>query len=154
MAIKDAGEWLVGSEPEDIRSFLDSYTEDTYRVHEYRQSRCGCGSLRFSLWVDEEECSAKRRCADCGKEEFIFDGEEYWSGEHAELCACGACDDPKDLCNVGVGYSLYEEPSNDGSLVAVKWIFIGFRCVACGVLGCVGDWKIGSEMPKEMLDQV
>jgi hypothetical protein len=23
----------------------------------------------------------------------------------------------------------------------VRWFYLGCRCVACGVLGCYGDWK-------------
>ena len=154
MAIDDSGEWSVGSLPEDIRDYLDSYTEDSYKVHEYRQCKCICGSLRFALWIDEEECSAKRICADCGEEGFIFDGEEYWTGENAELCGCPRCESDDEVLNVGIGYALYKEPNPDDALVGVRWIYVGARCAACGLLGCFGDWKIGADVPRQMLDRI
>lgn len=53
-------------------------------------------------------------------------------------CRCGSCNDRgrggHDF-DLAVPYSL--RPSGD-----VRWITIGVRCVACGVLGAVLDWPV------------
>jgi len=69
----------LGTSPNDIKEFLESYTSQGYVAQEFRLSRCVCGSETFELFADDDEGCAKRICTLCGEEHFICDSEEYWS---------------------------------------------------------------------------
>jgi len=36
----------------------------------------------------------------------------------------------------------------------VKWLYLGCRCVACGLVACYGDWKNEFEDFREFLKRV
>ncbi|MGE0404996.1 MAG: hypothetical protein AB7O65_01760 [Candidatus Korobacteraceae bacterium] len=142
--IDTSGEWWIGSEPQDVKNFLEAYAPDGYKVHEFRLARCECGSLSFFLWADDDEGTAKRTCTVCGLSHFICDSEEFWDGSQPEelVCVCGS-----KSANVGVGFSLYE----DGE---VRWLYVGVRCTSCGVLGCFAGWKVAYAPSAQLVDQV
>jgi hypothetical protein len=68
----------------------------------------------------------------CGASAFLCDSEEYWDDADPDdaACPCGG-----EVLEIGVAFSLRD----DGD---VRWITVGGRCVACGVLGVYTDWKI------------
>jgi hypothetical protein len=144
MAVDRTGKWWVGDHPNDIREFLEAYSSDGYRVHEFRPSKCECGSERFLLRADDDEGCAQRQCETCGRKQFICDSEEYWADAKPEQWTCVEC--KANACNVGVGFSLYE----DGQ---IRWLYVGERCAACGVLGCFAGWKIAYAPSRQLLDQ-
>ena len=76
---------------------------------------------------------AHRTCVRCGSSAFIADSEDYWEEEEVErvVCPCGA-----DIFEIAVGFALREAKDD------VKWISVGTRCIADGVLGTPVDWKI------------
>ena len=147
MAIDNSGEWWVGSEPEDIRGFLEGYAPEGYEVHRFCLARCDCGSVEFHLEADDDEGVAKRRCGRCDTEHFICDSAEYWDEAQPEQCRCAEC--ACDVMNVGVGFSQYPD-----STTSIRWLYVGVRCANCGVLGCFAGWKVALDDVAYMFDQV
>src|SRR5689334_8991207 len=86
MPINTSGKWWVGSSPEDIKDFLEAYSADGYRVHEFRLSRCNCGSVTFRLEADDTEGVARRICSQCGEHHYICDSGEYWDEAEPVVC--------------------------------------------------------------------
>jgi hypothetical protein len=147
MSIETSGKWWVGSEPADIRGFLEPYAEKGYEVHQFRLSNCECGSTEFRLHADDNEGVAQRVCVKCRAERFICDSGEYWEDAEPEEWRCIEC--YSDACNIGVGFSQYPD-----SPTSIKWIYIGVRCARCGILGCFAGWKVGQDGVAHLLDQV
>lgn len=144
MAIDDSGKWWVGTEPADVREYLEAYTEDSYEADEIRMAKCACGSEVFGLDFDDYEGVAKRVCNQCGKPHYICGSEKYWDEAEPKRLRCTECKSEK--FNIGVGFSLYEE---DG----VRWLYVGERCAQCGTLGCCVDWKVGEGPAKPIMDK-
>jgi hypothetical protein len=146
MSIDTSGEWWVGTEPADLRAFLEAYAEEGYKVHQFRLSTCKCGSVEFQLQADDNEGVAQRRCARCMAEHFICDSGEFWGDAEPEKWRCVEC--KSEECNIGVGFSQYEDLPT-----SIKWIYIGVRCVKCGILGCFAGWKVGQDEATHLFDQ-
>jgi hypothetical protein len=146
VSVDKTGKWWVGDQPNDIREFLEAYASDGYKIGEFRMSRCECGSERFLLWADDNEGCAERQCESCKRHDFICDSEEYWEDAKPEEWKCIECESNAKVCNVGVGFSLYE----DGE---VRWLYIGVRCATCGILGCFAGWKVAYTPSRQLLDQ-
>ena len=144
MSIDTTGKWWTGTDPNDIREYLEAYTQDAYPVTEFRLARCACGSEAFRLEVDQDEEVGKRTCVVCGEEHFIGDSEEYWKNSEPEQWSCIECS--SDQTNVGLGFSLYD----DGE---VRWLYLGQRCCGCGVLGSAADWKIAYSPSRHLMEQ-
>ena len=145
MPIDTSGKWWTGSTPEDIAEYLHALSADSYPATEFRLSSCKCGGVTFSLEVDQDEGVAKRICAACGSEHLVCDSaENYEPGAKLKKfkCVCKAT-----LANVGVGFCLYEQAN------AVRWLWVGHRCVKCGVLGSMVEWKVGYEPSLHLLNE-
>lgn len=144
--IDTSGKWWKGDSPGDIGEYLRRLSADSYGVNDFRLSTCKCGCVEFQVEADGEEGAARRTCKNCGLQTFICDSEEYWAeAEPAKIrCKC------KAKCinfNVGVGFALTQDKQ------AVRWIFIGIRCTACGILGSPAEWKIDYEPSLQLLRQ-
>jgi hypothetical protein len=146
MSIDKSGKWWVGNDPQDIGEFLAAYSADAYPTHEFRISKCTCGSIRFKLEADDNEGTARRTCAACGREHFICDSEEYWEDSEPEALNCIECNSQQ--ANIGVGFSLYPDDAE------VKWLYVGYRCADCGVLGCFAGWKVAYAPSRHLFDKV
>jgi hypothetical protein len=146
VSINTSGKWWIGNEPVDIREFLKAYASQGYKVDEFRLARCDCSSEVFYLDADGTEGAAKRQCVKCGAEHFICDSEEYWEETGPERCTCVECGG--ESVNVGVGFSLYKDAED------VRWLYVGVRCVACGILGCFADWKVAYGPSHHLLNSV
>ncbi|SNT32805.1 hypothetical protein SAMN05421770_107214 [Granulicella rosea] len=144
MAIDKSGTWWVGSEPQDIGGFLEAYSAKSYKTDLFRLSTCKCGGTAFSLLADEDEGCAQRICARCGEEHFLCDSEDYLEDATLEAWECVECEGA--VANVGVGFSLYE----DGE---IRWLYVGARCAACGMLGCYSSWKVAYAPSKQLIEQ-
>jgi hypothetical protein len=94
-------------------------------VHEFRVSKCKCGSEVFRLKY--HQASAQRSCVSCGAEHFICEGEEWWNHYTPEEWKCKACG--ANVCNLGVAFYIDD---NDW----VSFMTIGQRCGKCGKIGC------------------
>ena len=145
MSINTSGKWWVGSEPVDIRGFLEAYATKGYEVAEFRLATCPCGSDSFQLDADDNEGVAKRICNTCSTEHLLCDSAEYWSEAEPIRWACVECG--SEATNVGVGFSLNDHKE-------IHWLYIGCRCTNCGTLGCFAGWKIAYEPSRQLLDQV
>jgi hypothetical protein len=132
MSIDETGEYWIGTEAGDIDGYLRAYTADGHPVDRIIHATCPCGHNAFRLLVDADQGCAQRACSTCSRTQFVCDSAEHWAEAEPEqvTCPCGA-----DSHEVAVGFNHRE----DGS---AKWIFVGVRCVSCGVLGAVADWKI------------
>ena len=146
MTVNTSGKWWVGDQPEDIGNFLRAYASEGYAVTEFRLSKCQCGSLEFALEADDEEGVARRTCASCSRQHFIGDSGEYWDGAVAETWTCVECQ--SQCANIGVGFSIYDDDPT-----GVRWLYVGERCVGCGVLGCFAGWKVARSDALYLLDQ-
>lgn len=135
MSVDKTGKWWVGDQPTDIREFLEAYASAGYEINEFRLAKCPCGSEGFLLWADDDEGCGRKQCESCKLFSFICDSEEYWQDANPKQWKCTICKSKAKTCNVGVGFSLYE----DGE---IRWLYIGERCLSCGVLGCFAGWKV------------
>lgn len=145
MSIDKTGQWWTGTESSDLREYLVAYAEDGCPVNEFRLAKCSCGSETFNLVADDDEGVAKRTCVRCNSEHFICDSEEFWKDAEPEEMVCIECGSKQ--ANVGVGFSLYD----DGD---VRWLYVGVRCVSCGVLGCFAGWKVAYSPSHSLIERV
>lgn len=147
MAIDTSGKWWVGSSPLDLEEYLRAYSEDSYPVTVFRLAKCQCGCEVFALEADDDEGVARRTCVSCSSAHFICDSGEYWKDAQPEKFKCVEC--RSTTCNVGVGFSLYNDSPS-----AIKWLYVGERCAKCGVLGCMAGWKVGLDDASHLFDDV
>jgi len=145
MTINTGGKWWVGSVAEDIKAYLKAFSADTYVIDDFRLAKCECGSFNFHLRADDNEGTAARVCVSCNRSHLLCDSQEYWEDSSPVEWKCLECG--SNTCNVGVGFSLYE----DGE---IRWLYVGERCVTCGVLGSTTQWKVAYTPSKQLLDQV
>jgi hypothetical protein len=151
MSINTKGEFWIGSEPEDVKAFLEAYTSEGYPIHEFRRCRCACGSEVFKIEASVGDAVARRTCSRCGRVHFMLDSGELWDNteEEPELLECVECGSTE--ANVGVGFSLYQEGEVSGE---IHWVYIGHRCAACGLLGSFADWKVARVGAHDLFDRV
>jgi hypothetical protein len=147
VVVRKTGAWWVGSTPQDIEEYLRAYSEGTYQSSLFRLAVCGCGGDVFRLEADDDEGVARRTCVTCESTHFVCGSSEYWSDARPEIFECVECHGSN--CNVGVGFALY-----DHSPRAIRWLYVGERCAGCGVLGCMGGWKVGLDDALHLLDEV
>ena len=102
--------------------------------------------MEFTLEGDDDEGVARRTCASCAQEHYICDSGEYWEEANTEKWFCIECHSQR--ANVGVGFSIYEDDPT-----GIKWIYVGDRCVQCGVLGCFVGWKVAQSDALRLLEQ-
>jgi hypothetical protein len=133
MAIDSTGEWYRGDTFADLAEFLQQWYESEYPVASVARSVCQCGGTLFHVFADDAEGVAQRVCASCGAESFLADSDEFWDETEPEqvFCSCG-----HDSFEVGIGFSMRKSEPDE-----VKWITVGVRCGACGILASPVDWK-------------
>ncbi|WP_216858070.1 hypothetical protein [Actinomadura verrucosospora] len=145
MAIDASGEWWRGESAADLAGYLEELAAGGYLVGRVVEAVCaGCGGQAFRLRADCAEGAVERSCVGCGQGVLMLDSAEYWSDAEPEavVCPCGA-----DVFDVAVGFSMRPDDS-------VRWISVGIRCVADGVLGRCADWKIDHESSRHLLATV
>jgi len=135
MTIDKSGEWWKGSAPPDLDEYLADYTEGSYPADRFEHARCACTCARFRLEVDDEAGCARRSCVACDKQHLMLDSGDHWSEATPEECACPC---GGEVFELAVAFSHRADRS-------IRWVTIGARCVACGVLGAYSDWKIDYE---------
>jgi ribosomal protein S27AE len=142
--IDRAGPWWTGEDFGDLAEYLRVVTAGGYPADRILESVCSCGGTTHRLRADPLEGVAQRTCVVCGSSAFIADSEEEWSEARPELwrCICG-----NDTAELGVAFSL----KSDGE---VRWITVGQRCMSCGVLAAMVDWKISYGPSAHLLAQI
>lgn len=130
--IDTSGKWWKGESFDDLVEYLGILTRDGYPVERVLEPTCICAGRIFRLHRDADEGVARRTCATCGAKAFIGDSAEFWSDARPRLvrCPCGGTES-----QLAVGFALRA----DGN---VRWVTVGRRCVACGILGAPVDWKV------------
>jgi hypothetical protein len=132
MALRIQGEYFYGDSQADIPAVLADYSADSYPAERFRVAVCTCGGTVFRLLLDEDAGVALRTCVVCSNQHAMGDSEAYLEDADPEAreCLCGA-----DTFEITAGVALYAGSED------VKWLYIGCRCPACGLIGCYGDWK-------------
>jgi hypothetical protein len=124
---------LYGENETNLRQYLTVFSiANKYVAEHYIEAKCVCGNTVFKLELDDIEGVAIRICTECQNLHYIGDSKEFL--ERSELDSC-ECQCGNDAFEITVGVALYRESS------AVKWMYIGARCVDCKIVGCFGDWK-------------
>lgn len=131
--LKKKGKFYYGDNHNDIRECIAAYSKkNEYIAEHFKDAECSCGNTVFALKLDDEEGAAVRICDKCKKEHPIADSGDYL--EDAELDEC-QCPCEAERFEITAGVSLYEDSED------VKWMYIGCRCVHCGLTAVYGDWK-------------
>jgi hypothetical protein len=126
------GRYTYGDAQEDIRAYLASHSRRNYPTAHYADATCFCGSNLFQLYVDDKAGAAVRVCEPHQHEHPIGDSAGYLNEAQLEacVCPCGA-----DVFEITAGVALYKESED------VRWLYLGCRCTASGLVGCFADWK-------------
>ena len=146
MALVKRGTHWYGDSQADIRAEILRYSDlNGYLAQHFADAVCLCGGHVFGMLLDDMVGAAIRTCIACKHRHPIGDSEDYL--EDAELLEC-ACPCGMEAFEVTVGVSLY-----DGS-DAVRWLYLGYRCQACGLTSVYGDWKNEYNDYRELLSRV
>jgi Zn ribbon nucleic-acid-binding protein len=145
MALDTSGEWWRGEDYFDLSEYLAALAEGADRpVDVATQSLCACGGEAFTLATDAAHGFARRTCVACGEAAFIGDSEDV--GETARprpfACRCGA-----DRFEVAVAFSLRPRGRD------VRWITVGARCLACGILDSPAEWEVDYAPSDHLLER-
>ena len=141
------GDRPSGATFDDLAAFLQRPEPGGYPIDVVRECICrSCAGRSFEVQVTSSGDAVRRTCLACGARDFIADSADYWDdAEDAEyFCACPCGEE--DFAGA-VGFSLREDGQD------VRWIYLGLRCLACGVLALYADWKISYGPSLHLLDQ-
>ena len=122
------------------------YSAEGYPSTTFVPATCaGCGGLQFSVRLDDEEGCVERTCVACDVRVLMLDSADHTDDADLEqaACPCGGA-----TFNAGVGFAFYDDDAD------IRWVYVGLRCVADGILGCYGEWKIGYGPSRHLLAAV
>jgi len=146
VALRKKGKYWYGDSQADIPAELARFgKKNGYEPTQFADAVCGCGNRTFELGTDEDQGAAVRTCSKCDERHPIGDSGEYLDDAELMQSIC-RCDG--EAFEITVGVALYEG-SDD-----VRWLYLGCRCPACGLVGCYGDWKNEFEDYRELLKRV
>ena len=133
-------EFWTGNSVDDIREYLCEYSEQ--EEIEVKNVECQiCKGDVFTIKVDQDEGAMQVTCVNCKAKKLLLDSSEIWEECNPKTGRCPICKGKS--YNVGVGF--LRRSTGD-----VKHVFIGNRCVGCGVLGSYADWSINYGPTDEM----
>jgi hypothetical protein len=140
MALRQRGEHWYGDTAADIREVLAHHYSHHYPATVFADAVCDCGGRVFSLQIDEEYGEAAWFCRDCDAQYLFHDRDinGYYEGDpeaDTECCGCPCTDRGASYFEITVEACLYDDSEG------VRWIYIGCRCVACGLTACYADWN-------------
>ncbi|MEV0134980.1 hypothetical protein AB0H83_41825 [Dactylosporangium sp. NPDC050688] len=139
-----------GASFDDLAAFLRRAEPGGHPVDEVRECVCrSCAGRRFQVQVAAITSAVRRTCLDCGQQAFVADSVEWWDDD-AEVGSC-ACLCGQEAFAAAVGFSLHEPDEQGGR--DVRWVVVGARCLACGLLGLYEDWKVRWGPSGYLLDQ-
>jgi len=143
----DGQDRAFGATFEDLAAFLQRSVPGGYTVDVVRECVCrSCGGKAFEVGVPADGQGARRTCLGCREQHYIADSEEYWEDDGLADYFCG-CPCGNEEFAGAVGYSLREDGEN------VRWIYLGLRCLACGMMRDYVDWKINYGPSLHLVDQ-
>lgn len=146
MALRKQGKQSYGDSQSDIRDLLLEYSRSTgYLTEHFADASCKCGVNVFKLHLDDNEGAAVRTCQACGLKHPMGDSAEY-----LDVASLGECECPcgRGFFEITVGVALYQGSQD------VKWIYVGCRCIRCGLVACYGDWKNEFEDFRKLLAMI
>ena len=132
LALTKKGNFRFGDSQFDIREELQHFSKNGYPSLHFADAICICGNTTFQLSLDDNEGVAVRICTICNAEHPIGDSAEFLEDAELEECEC-PCGANEFEVTAGVAPTKHGED--------VKWLYIGCRCVRCGLTACYGDWK-------------
>jgi hypothetical protein len=105
---------------------------------------CTCAGDKFRVRVDDDEGYAARTCISCDTTHLIFDSAEVLDDARPgdATCPCGG-----ETFNAAAGFAPFDEGE-------IRWVYLGLRCVADGVLGCYADWKIDYVPSTQLFERI
>lgn len=113
---------------------IKAYAKGNYPARDVALVACKkCRRELFEVQLDDAEGCALRRCVHCKTERLFLDSAEYWDDADPEQALC-TCEGETFQC--AVGFARTRDAKD------VKWVYIGLRCIACGLAGVYADWKI------------
>jgi hypothetical protein len=132
MALVEKDGQYYGDAQADVRDCLRQYSADEQPAEHFADAVCSCGSRQFQLAIDEESRVAARLCTACENERVMADGDARIEQAELEICEClcGA-----DVFEITLGIAVDTDRQN------ASWLYVGCRCVTCGLAGCYGDWQ-------------
>lgn len=133
MALKKRGKQRYGENHADIREEIRRYSEKNgYPAEHFADAVCTCGAKVFRLALDDTEGAGVRKCVACTSAHPIGDSADYLADADLGECACPCGNEDLEL---SIGVALYQESED------VRWLYLGCRCVKCGLTAVYGDWK-------------
>lgn len=131
-SVRKQGKYWYSELPDGIRVEIRRYSKNNYPAEHFADARCRCGRDIFRLRLDDREGAAVRTCVVCGKEHAIGDSARYLGDADLKdaCCPCGG-----EEFQISAGVALYDDSED------VRWIYLGCRCVRCGLVAVYGDWK-------------
>ncbi|MEV4640564.1 hypothetical protein AB0J80_24800 [Actinoplanes sp. NPDC049548] len=145
MAMDTTGQYWRGEDAADLVDYLREFQAGGYPVRDVIGSVCsGCGGETFRVTADDEASCVQRVCVTCGMAAYLADSAEYAAGADLQPCEC-PCGGERFEVAVGFAYRSDAE---------VRWVSVGLRCLADGVLGVYADWKIDYSPTAHLLTSV
>ncbi len=134
MALQERGEYWYGDSAADIRALMARHAEIGDPIEVVRDAVCECGGTVFSVLIDDEYQEVAWFCRACHTQYLFhtrpvagpYDGDPE---SDVEGFRCPCTDRGGSYFEVAVGVSLYRG-SDD-----VDFVYLGCRCVACGLTG-------------------
>lgn len=146
MTLTKRGRYIYSDDPSDIPGEIIRYSrKNGYPATQFAGCICHCGGTQFRLALDDDQGVAVRTCIGCSSQHPIGDSEEYL--EEAELGEC-ACPCEAEVFEIAIGVSLYDDTDD------VRWLYVGCRCLDCGLTAVYGDWKNEFVGYRELLARV
>lgn len=138
MALTQQGGYWHGDSAEDIAELF--HYESVDPVVEVQYAQCACGNRSFSVMLDleREYQEAVWFCQICHSQYFFHTGkpqeEEIESEADHEFCDCPCRTQGPSFFELAVGVTVYSNGED------VDWVYLGCRCVKCGITGYLDSW--------------
>lgn len=137
--IDNTGEYWKGDDKSDIIKYLEAYSEG--KITDTKEILCPeCGGTEFLILLDEDEGALQVECINCHTKRLLLDSKDYWQECDPEISEC-ICNN--QVLNLTIGFVRRKNRN-------IKWIYLGVRCIKCGTLGSLADWKINYEPTDEL----
>ena len=135
MTIDTSGTWWKGGDFQDLVLFLEDFSQDEFPAERFAKCVCTCGESAFHCVGNAEAGFAERICAACDSAHKVCDSAMHWNADTLEVfaCPCGA-----EVFELGVGFSMRSGAHSE----EVKWVTLGGRCLACGILAAYVEWRV------------
>jgi hypothetical protein len=136
---------LTQHDREALIAAVKDYAKGNYPARDVVLVACRkCRGELFEVQTDDSNGCALRCCVSCKTERMYLDSAEYWDEADPEQAFC-TCEGA--TFHTAVGYARTKDGKD------VKWVYIGLRCIACGLAGVYADWKIDYSPSLGLLDQ-